>query len=248
MKNKAINRFVILCRIKYAASDQVIDFKLSKENKYLYRMINIDRNISMSKVNKSVKHQLSEIDKFTSQFSSEEDLLKRLSIIKDVYDLSATYSTNGSNRFIELVYNNYELIELLQYIENDKLKDNKMLRQKDMLVQKLSTFDTSFSSFYLNSSHFKTKSIINSVREMININKIYKSTGLDSEATCILEHNKDYLLDEFNKYHLYRGLFLTYQDYKNMPQSSKPKEVEHQEVKKVKKIEFNQYSGEQLKF
>ena len=116
MKNKAINRFVILCRIKYAASDQVIDFKLSKENKYLYRTINIDRNISMSKVNKSVKHQLSEIDKFTSQFSSEEDMLKRLSIIKDVYDLSATYSTNGSNRFIELVYNNYELIELLQYI------------------------------------------------------------------------------------------------------------------------------------
>ena len=68
-----------------------------------------------------------------------------------------------------------------------------------MLVQKLSTFDTSFSSFYLNSSHFKTKSIINSVREMININKIYKSTGLDSEATCILEHNKDYLLDGISK-------------------------------------------------
>lgn len=248
MGSKIINRFVILCRIKYAAKDQIIDFKLSKENKYLYRVVDVDRNISLSKVDKSVKHQLSEIDKFTSQFSDESDMLKKLSIFKNVYDLSITYSTNGFNKFIETVYNNYELIELLQYIENDKLKDKKILRQKDMLVQKLATFDASFALFYLGSSHFKTKSIANSVREIININKIYKSTGLDSEASCIIEHNKDYLLDEFNKYHLYRGLFLAYQDFRNISTSLDPVKVESIEQEKVKKIEFNQYSGEQLKF
>ena len=116
--------------------------------------------------------------------------------------------------------------------------------------------DERFANIYLKDDYYKTSTVENAVREIRGVRRQYKYLPMDSDANYIISTRKEQLLEEFDKYHLYRGLFLAHQEYynkyivpKNQAENTLPdlnyKPVEEQ---KVMKMEFKPYEGDQLKF
>lgn len=249
MSSKGIKRFALVCEPMYASYQEIIDFKLNANNKYATKKIVINKYSGIVS-SSSGKHFMSEIDKFTSNFESEAEFLRKIEEFKPLHKFFIGYSSNGYISTLNPVFGNDELAKRILLTENDKLIDKKIIKEKKDLVNLLLNVREEFLNVYIKKKYFKTRTIETALREIRGIITAYKGVGLDSETLPIVEFRKEQLIDEFNKYHLYRGLFLAYQDYLKISEAKKiiEPEIAKNESEDVKRLILKPYEGEQLKF
>ena len=205
-------KFALVLEKKYDNCQNIILFDSDNDEINEFKMLEVEKYKGISESKKG-KYFMSEIDSITNKFSSESEFVKSLKWYLPIHKLFIGVSSKGYIKNIKPVFGNFELREELKLVKNDELCGEIILTKKEKLVSMLIGKDGRFANIYLKEDYYKTSTVEAAVREIRRIRTDYKAIPLDSDANYILSARKEQLLEEFDKYHLYRGLFLAHQEY-----------------------------------
>lgn len=252
---KPIRKFVLVLEKKYENCQNIILFNSNEISNQQFEMVKVEKYKGITESKKG-KYLMCEIDSITNKFSSELEFVKALKCYLPIHKLFIGVSSKGYIKNIKPSFGNFELLEELKLVKDDKLCGDMILTKKEKLVKMLAGKDARFANIYLKDEFYKTTVIKAAVMEIRTVRKHYEHLPLDSDANFVISTRIEQLLEEFDKYHLYRGLFLAHQEYyekcikptNNTEQVKKVVDSKDTECQKTKKLEFKPYEGEQIKF
>ena len=254
MANNGIKKFALVCEKRFVNYQEILDFKLSENNEYNFKKIEIEKYKGITKSKKG-KNLISDIDAMTLKYDSELAFLHSLAYYEPVHNLFVGYSSNGYIAQLKPVFNNLELQNRIKLVKGDKLYHKAIIKEKEKLVDLLVKKDSQLYKIYSKDYYCKSRTLKAALQEIRGIVKLAESKGFDSEIYPIFSFRKEQILDEFNKYYLYRELFRAYQECSKLnkniviPQELQTNEkLDNNEVKpKIKDLPLP-YEGEQLRF